>query len=175
MRRDILGIARVPSESGWQGRDIAHVTCHVSVSGRVEHVTSSRFSRELSRRWHPQFSVTITSFLLTIEKEKTLRLLYQLCWKRNILWRKKFFNKKNLDVYPLSVLLHACVMLTLSRSLSDWREAASEHPSPSPSLTPPRPELSSSGQWDLHLQETSTIGMTDKNALKSHPRLILCS
>ena len=39
VRRDILGIARVPSESGCQGRDVAHFTCHVSVSGHVDHVT----------------------------------------------------------------------------------------------------------------------------------------
>ena len=30
VRRDILGIARVPSESGYQGQDKAHVTRHVS-------------------------------------------------------------------------------------------------------------------------------------------------
>lgn len=143
MRRDILGIARVPSESGWQGRDIAHVTCHVSVSGRVEHVTSSRFSRELSRRWHPQFSVTITSFFLTIEKEKTLRLLYQLCWERNILWRKKFFNKKKLRCVS-SVSVVTCVCDVNSVKITEWLTRSSEWtslPLPLPDTAPPWAQL----------------------------------
>lgn len=63
VRRDILGIARVPSESGYQDQDKAHVTCHVSAFGHVDHITSSRLSPDLSRRWHPQFSVTTTSLL----------------------------------------------------------------------------------------------------------------
>lgn len=71
VRRDILGIARVPSESGCRGGDVAHVTCHVSVSGVGDHVTSSRVTRELSRRWHPRFSVTTTSLFLTIKTAKS--------------------------------------------------------------------------------------------------------
>ena len=124
-------------------------SCHMS---RVtclslgDHVTNSRVTRELSRRWHPWFSVTTTSLFLTILRLPKLSI--------NFLQTKKLRNKKIKKKNSCKWWCYGmCEMLALSRSLSDWRGAASEHPSPS-QRRPSQP--SSSGQWDLNLMETLT-------------------